>query len=74
MDTLAGSEGECRAKGIVPGHCVQMGRESTRVVIPGQETPGQPQVELIREGDVIRAIEIVCGCGQRIRLLCNYTQ
>ena len=31
-----------------------------------------PTVELLREGNVIRAIDITCSCGQRIRVHCSY--
>jgi hypothetical protein len=31
-----------------------------------------PLVELVREDGVIRAIDITCACGQRVRLLCTY--
>jgi hypothetical protein len=33
---------------------------------------GQPAVTLQRQGDVISAIRIECGCGQVIELACSY--
>jgi hypothetical protein len=32
----------------------------------------QPSVTLQREGDVVSAIRIQCGCGQVIELACAY--
>jgi hypothetical protein len=32
----------------------------------------EPRIELIREGDLIRAIDVTCSCGKRIRLVCEY--
>ena len=57
---------------IVPGQCVRLTGETARVTIPGQCNSAGPSVELIRDGDVVRAIDVTCGCGQRIRLRCVY--
>jgi len=32
----------------------------------------KPQITLLKDGDVVRAIEIVCACGEVIRLDCEY--
>lgn len=32
----------------------------------------KPQITVIKEGDTVRAIEIVCICGEMIRLDCEY--
>ena len=34
--------------------------------------PKKPQITLIKEGDVVRAIEVICACGEVIRLDCEY--
>lgn len=44
--------------------------ETDRVPI-GVPRPG-PKVEVIRDGDAIRAIEVTCSCGERIRIECDY--
>lgn len=31
-----------------------------------------PRVELIREGDIVTAIDLTCTCGETIRLWCSY--
>lgn len=62
-------------RGIVPGTRVRVIEESVRVAIPHQAStscPAEPQVELIRDGDIIQAIDVVCTCGMRIRLHCIF--
>jgi hypothetical protein len=41
---------------------------------PGEGHSGEPRIELVREGEVIQAIEVICTCGQRIRLRCSYDE
>ena len=77
MERSARGEGELVQGGIVAGRCVRHGPEAARVVV-GRQTPGappaqtpagpQPEVKIIRSGDVIQAIEVICTCGQRIRV------
>jgi hypothetical protein len=69
------NEQEAASRGLVPGRHVRLSGEYAKVCIPGQ--PGQPakaepRVEVIRDGDVIQAIEVTCGCGQRVRIRCLY--
>ena len=59
-------------KAVVPGRCVRVTDEKARVSVPGQSTKPEPHVELIRDGDVIQAIDVTCSCGQRVRLRCVY--
>jgi hypothetical protein len=62
-------------KAVIPGRLVRVSDESARVGAPGSSAPaGQPRVEMVREGDLLRAIDVVCGCGKRIRLRCVYEQ
>jgi hypothetical protein len=57
---------------VVPGQMVRRTPEPARVVIPGHGTHAEPQVEIIRQGDVIQAIDVICPCGRRTRLRCLY--
>lgn len=58
---------------LLPGHCVRMGSERTRVGQPtGAPEVAEPEIILIRNGDVVEAIEVVCTCGQRIRMKCVF--
>ncbi len=71
-------EGEHTHPGIIPGQLVHVTGEAVRVAIPTGETTasppasGEPHIELIREGDVVQAIEVTCTCGRKIRLRCAY--
>jgi hypothetical protein len=41
--------------------------------VESEDKPGAgPLVELVREDGVIRAIDVTCSCGERIRLRCTY--
>jgi hypothetical protein len=42
---------------------------SIRPIFPRVE----PDVRLIREDGVIRAFEVVCGCGEKVRVKCDYS-
>jgi len=58
---------------VVPGHRVHLTGEMARVGPPPSQLPGsEPRVEVIREGDEVRAIDVTCPCGQRVRLQCVY--
>lgn len=67
-----------RRRLVVPGPCVEITGHSVAVPSGGgaplRKPTGQPTVQLIRDGDVVRAVEIVCGCGQKIRLKCVYEE
>ena len=58
-------------RGLVPGTSVRLSDIPARVGAP-EQTPAEPTVELVRSGEVVRAIDIVCSCGQHIRLHCLY--
>ncbi len=34
--------------------------------------PGDAQVRLIQNGDTLEAIEVICPCGNKIEILCQY--
>lgn len=57
---------------IIPANCIRLSGDVKQVIVPPQRGPGEPQIELIREGDVVQAVDIHCVCGQRIRLVCDY--
>lgn len=59
---------------VIPADHVRQAKQVVRVVgpCPGEST--EPTIEVIREGEVIRAVDVICGCGQTIRLLCRYDQ
>lgn len=66
------SLGDSHTGTVVRGTCVRVSSDSARVGIPGQEPDPEPRIEIIRSGDAIQAIDIICSCGQHIRLHCLY--
>ena len=46
-------------------------------VLVGSPRPTFPRVEpnirLIKEGGVIRALDVICGCGEKVRVKCDYS-
>lgn len=65
-------EGEPLRWAVIPGSCVRVSEETASVGGVRSTPVGAPHIELIRDGEVIRAIDVTCGCGQRIRLRCTY--
>lgn len=59
---------------IIPEQRVVFSRERVPVPIPAETRSREPKIELVRENDVIRAIDVTCACGQRIRLVCDYPE
>ncbi|GIW78408.1 MAG: hypothetical protein KatS3mg105_0215 [Gemmatales bacterium] len=67
---------------VIPGRQVKLSQRFGPVVVGQNQTqlrpldeeerPCRPTVELIREGTVVRAIEVTCTCGEKIRLDCQY--
>lgn len=58
---------------VVRAARVSVSGEAVRIGAPARASaPGEPVVELVREGDVIQAIEITCSCGERINIRCDY--
>jgi hypothetical protein len=57
---------------ILPGHRVVQTTEVARIGAPHVGTAEEATVELIREGDVVKAIDITCSCGEKIRIWCSY--
>jgi hypothetical protein len=59
---------------IVAGDRVVVSAEAVRVgpASAPAPRPGEPAVQLVREDGVIRAIDVTCACGERIRIRCEY--
>lgn len=60
------------ATAVVHADCVKVSGEAVRVGAPLPPPKPQPTIELVREGGVVRAIDITCGCGEKIRVVCEY--
>ena len=57
---------------VVPGNRVVRSTELAHV--GGRHTPHTEaaSIELITEHDVVRAIDVTCSCGQKMRIWCSY--
>jgi hypothetical protein len=62
--------------GILSGRRVRLATQPVAIghaaTEPELKTPAGANIRLIRDGDVIRAIEVTCTCGERILLDCVY--
>jgi hypothetical protein len=34
---------------------------------------GEPKIQVVREDGVVRAIDVTCGCGEKVRIRCDYS-
>ena len=59
---------------IIPSLRVRASGEHAHVGMPRAAADAEPKIELVREGEVVRAIDITCSCGHRFRLLCEYLE
>lgn len=57
---------------VVPGHRVVQTNDVARIGSPHAQPATQASVEVIREGDVIKAIDLTCSCGEKHRIWCSY--
>lgn len=57
---------------VLSGNRVRQSDETTLVGVPRQGVGHGATVELVKEGDVIKAIDVTCGCGQKTRVWCVY--
>lgn len=57
---------------VLPAHRVVQTAEAARVGQPHRHAPGSPTIELIRDGDLVKAIDVTCSCGEKLRIWCSY--
>lgn len=57
---------------VIPSGRVVKDTAPIRISVPQQGGAGNSGVRLEREGDLVRAIEVTCSCGEQIRLICDY--
>lgn len=70
MDAPFQTSGPTRSR-VIRGTAINTS-EPRSVVIPTGAGHQQTEVNLIREGDVVREIEVTCSCGEILRLICQY--
>ncbi len=58
---------------VVPGSRVFRSMEVAHVGgRQGHSQHGVPAIELVTEDNVVRAVDVTCSCGQKMRLWCSY--
>jgi hypothetical protein len=72
MDETSKDQTRTKMPAVVPHQRVVSNGTHAKVRIPAGGVSDEPRIELIREGDLIRAIDVTCSCGKRIRLVCEY--
>ncbi|QEL13315.1 hypothetical protein [Limnoglobus roseus] len=66
-------EPEALTPAVLGGQQVKVSSDTVRIGAPVAHVKhGEPTIQLVREDGVIRAIDITCGCGERIRIQCDY--
>jgi hypothetical protein len=69
---LSVPEGLLKITRVVSAPAVRESEARVTIPVPGHECGEEPRVDLVREGDIVRAIDITCPCGRRVRVLCEY--
>lgn len=54
---------------VLRGDAVQV---AGQVQVGSPASNCQPEIKLIKEGDIVQAIDIYCTCGQHLRVRCVY--
>jgi hypothetical protein len=72
MDAAAKDQAGTKIPAVVPRQRVCLNGSNSVVRIPAGGPHDEPQIELIREGSLIRAIDVTCSCSKRIRIVCDY--
>ncbi len=73
MDRVERSDSPPIHPSVVPGRKVLVeGGAAAVTILPPGARPCAPHIEVVRDGDVIRAIDVTCTCGEKVRLRCAY--
>jgi hypothetical protein len=71
---LNDTKSESGTTSVVTASRVRVMEDPVRVGAPSVTLAhGEPKIQLIREDGVVRAIDITCGCGEKIRVRCDYS-
>ncbi len=58
---------------VIPQHQVRLVQEPLSIPVRQDAGCAPPQVQLIQHNGQLQAIDILCSCGERIRLRCVYS-
>ena len=71
MNHETASRRDATNQAVVPAERVRVSGEAARVMPPRRADKCEPQVEIVRDGATIQAIDIRCTCGRRVYLRCE---
>lgn len=57
---------------VVPAARVRVSGEAVRIGPPRPVGTPEPKIQVFHENDAIRMIQVVCTCGERICIRCEY--
>lgn len=57
---------------VVPGSRVIRSAEVAHVGGRPEISTHVPSIELVTEANIVRAIDVTCACGEKMRLWCSY--
>jgi hypothetical protein len=57
---------------VIPARAVRAAGVTPAVGERNQPAVAKARVELVREGGIVRAIDVTCACGERLRIVCEY--
>lgn len=57
---------------VIPAGRVLQNAVPVQISVPRDADSGTSDVRLERDGELVRAIEVICSCGEVIRLICDY--
>lgn len=61
------------SRSVIPNQRVVVVSAPVQIAPPRQSAAENADVRVQREGDLVRTIEVVCTCGEHIRLVCDYS-
>lgn len=65
---------DTRPAAVVLATRIRVSDHSVRVGAPAAlRAHGEPKIQLVREDGVVRAIDVTCGCGETVRIRCDYS-
>jgi len=60
-------------RAVISAQRVRMADDAVHVAAPHPDgTLDEPKIQLVREDGVVRAIDVTCRCGEKIRIVCEY--
>lgn len=61
------------SRSVIPNQRVMVVSSPVQISPPRQSSGDSSDVRIQREGDLVRTIDVVCACGEHIRLVCDYS-